>query len=50
MQIREFYAESDLDGLRACVISVQDYERNLDPRLPSGKDIVEEYVLDMFEN
>lgn len=50
MKIREFYAESDLDGLRECVISVQDYERNLDPRMPRGKDIVDEYVLDIFEN
>ena len=49
MQIREFNAESDMEGLRECVISIQDYERNLDPRLLSGKDIVEEYIPGLFE-
>ena len=49
MQIREFNAETDMEGLQKCVISIQDYERNLDPRLLSGKDIVEEYILDILK-
>ena len=50
MQIREFEIESDMEGLRECVISVQDYERNLDPRMPDGAGIVDAYVVDLFKS
>ena len=49
MIIRQFNQETDLAGLKACVISVQDYESNLDPRMPQGSDIVDEYIPEMFE-
>ena len=49
MIIREYNHETDSDGLRQCVISIQDYERNIDSRMPKGVDIVDEYIHDMFE-
>ena len=48
MIIREYKNESDYEGLRQCVISVQDYERDLDPRMPRGKDIIDDYMPDLF--
>ncbi len=44
MQIRDYVAATDFDGLRACVIEIQDYEHRLDPRIPDGPSIVDEYV------
>ena len=49
MIIRRFDMDTDLAGLRACVISVQDYESDLDPRMPRGTAIVDEYIPEMFE-
>ena len=49
MQIREFNEATDRDGLCECVISIQDYERALDPRMLSGETIVEAYVAEIFE-
>ncbi len=49
MIIRDYNNETDLEGLRQCVISIQDYERDLEPRLPRGEDIVDEYVPDLFQ-
>ena len=48
MIIREYNNETDFEGLRQCVISVQDYERGLEPRMPNGKDIVDDYIPDLF--
>lgn len=48
MNIREYNNETDYDGLRRCVISVQDYERELEPRMPRGTDIIEDYIPDLF--
>ena len=48
MQIRECDRKKDLDGLRRCVIELQDFERNLDPRIPEGSSIVDRYVEQMF--
>ena len=36
MAIREYRAETDFDGLRRCVVELQDYEYRLDSRCPDG--------------
>ena len=43
-QIREFRSASDLQGIRACLIDLQNFERKLDARLPAGEEIVDEYI------
>jgi GNAT superfamily N-acetyltransferase len=37
-----------MQQLRACLIELQDFEHALDPRLPTGSDIVDDYVPQMF--
>lgn len=49
MIIREYNNETDIEGLRKCVISIQDYERTIEPRMPSGDEVVDEYVPDLFQ-
>ena len=49
MLIREFDEHKDLNALRACVIELQDFERSLDPRRPSGVDIVDAYIPKLLE-
>lgn len=49
MQLRDFDESVHLDGVHACVIELQDFERGLDPRLPAGAEIVDEYVPWMLE-
>lgn len=49
MIIREYNNETDFEGLSKCVVSVQDYERRIDPRMPPGQDIVKEYVPNLFQ-
>ena len=36
-------------GVRACVVELQDFERSLDPRMPSGAEIVDEYLPYMLD-
>ncbi len=36
-------------ALRDCVIELQDFERKLDPRVPSGSEIVDEYIPQMMQ-
>lgn len=47
--IREFVDPSDWDDLRSCLIELQDFERRLDPRLPSGADIADAYLPQMLQ-
>jgi GNAT superfamily N-acetyltransferase len=47
MRIREYDQDSDFAQLRDCVIELQNFERQIDPRLPSGENIVDEYVTQM---
>ena len=47
MKVREYSYGSDFEQLRECVIELQNFERQIDPRLPSGEDIVDEYVTQM---
>lgn len=49
MPIRKFSARTDLPRLRQCLIELQNFERNFDPRLPSGEEIVEAYIPDMLQ-
>ncbi len=48
MILRDFRAETDMPGLRACVMALQDYESGLDPRFPDGASIVDAYVPDIL--
>ena len=48
MPICEFNKHKHMAGLRECAIELQDYEHELDPRLPTGAEIVADYVPRMF--
>ena len=45
--IREYERSSDVQQLRACAIELQDYERAIDLRMPSGEKIADDYVADL---
>lgn len=49
MIIREFNDKTDMEGLRACVIALQDFERKLVPSMPAGSDICDAYIADTFK-
>ncbi|HNP36355.1 MAG TPA: GNAT family N-acetyltransferase [Woeseiaceae bacterium] len=49
MRIREFNEEKDLGRLRACLIELQDFEHSLDARMPTGRQIVDQYLPQIFE-
>jgi len=49
MKILRFDERTQMQQLRECVIELQDFERALDPRLPSGSDIVDEYIPQMLD-
>ncbi len=49
VHICSFNESTHLDGLRECFIELQDFERRLDPRMPSGQDIVDEYIPQMLD-
>ncbi|MGB5258545.1 MAG: GNAT family N-acetyltransferase [Woeseiaceae bacterium] len=38
-----------MEGLRQCLIELQDFERRLEPRMPEGIDIAEPYLAEMFK-
>ena len=42
-------SRSHAQALRDCAIELQDYERELDPRMPSGLDIIDEYIPQMMQ-
>ena len=48
MRIREFDQNTDLGAVCRCLVELQDYERRLDPRMPPGAQIVDEYVANML--
>jgi ribosomal protein S18 acetylase RimI-like enzyme len=48
MLIREYEAERDAPGVRACWIELQEFERALDARVPAGSASVEEYLDRLF--
>ena len=47
VKVRKYDYGSDFEQLRECVIELQNFEHQIDPRLPSGEDIVDEYVTQM---
>lgn len=49
MTIRKFSAKTDLPQLRECLVELQNFERNIDPRMPSGESIVNDYIPDMLQ-
>ena len=46
--IREFDPLRDHDAVRGCAIELQDFERELDPRMPPGEKIADRYLDLMF--
>lgn len=49
MQIREFDAARDAAFIRHCVIEIQEIERSIDPRLPSGRAMADAYCRTLLE-
>ena len=49
MLIRGFDESAHLAGVEACLVELQDFERSLDPRMPSGADIVDDYIPHMLD-
>ena len=47
--IKDFDEKAHLVGVRACLIELQDFERSLDPRMPSGAEIVDAFIPQMLE-
>jgi GNAT superfamily N-acetyltransferase len=47
--IRGYEPDRDRDQLRACVIELQEFERGLEPRLPRGEEMVDQYLAFMLE-
>ncbi len=47
--IRSFDKTAHLAGVRACFIELQDAERHIEPRMPSGAEIVNIYVPHMLD-
>ncbi len=46
--VREFDPLRDHDAVRCCAIELQDFERELDPRMPPGEKIADRYLDRMF--
>lgn len=46
MITRKFDRDRDFDGVRACLIELQNFERRIDPRRPSGAEIADVYIED----
>jgi len=46
--IQDFDEVAHLKGIQVCIIELQDFERTLDPRLPSGAEIVDDYIPHML--
>ncbi len=47
--IRDYNEGAHLAGVQACLVELQDFERSLDPRMPSGSEIVNDYVPYMLD-
>lgn len=48
MKILEFDEHSHVEGVRACLIELQDFEHQIDQRIPSGAEIVDAYIPEMM--
>ena len=49
MKIREFIKDKDYPQVRQFTIDLQDFERRLDPRMPTGESIADQYMANMFK-
>jgi ribosomal protein S18 acetylase RimI-like enzyme len=47
--VRDYVADRDDAALRACFVELQEAERAIDPRMPSGESIADAYLATMFE-
>lgn len=47
--IRDYEPGRDRDQLRACVVELQEVERGLEPRLPRGEEMADQYLAFMLE-
>ena len=47
--IRDYEPGRDRDQLRACVVELQEFERGLEPRLPRGEEMADQYLAFMLE-
>lgn len=48
MLMRDFNATTDTDHIRECVIELQNFERRIDSRMPSGEDIADAYIAELL--
>ena len=48
VKIREYDPDRDRHGVRKCFVELQDFERDLDPRMPSGELVADSYLSLMF--
>jgi len=48
MPIRDFDESLHYEAISNCLVELQDVERKLNPRMPSGADIVDDYIPDML--
>lgn len=46
MIIREYDPDADFEGLRACLVELQDFERRIDDRKPAGEEVVNACISD----
>ena len=46
MIVREYEPNTDFDGIRACLVELQDFERQIDRRRPAGDEIADTYISD----
>jgi GNAT superfamily N-acetyltransferase len=46
MIVREYRGDADFDGIRACLIELQDFERRIDGRKPRGDEIADACISD----
>ncbi len=47
--IRKYSSEPHAMQLRKCVIELQEFERQIDPRMPSGEEIADDYIAQMLQ-
>jgi len=48
MNIRPYDKRNDYSQLRDCVIELQEFEREIDPRMPTGEAIADDYIAEML--
>ncbi len=48
MKIRAASIDTDFEQIRRCIVELQDYERKIDPRMPTGESIADAYLEEML--